>query len=530
MIQFATIERDLSLDTDFDSDIDTASNTDTAIDTGTATDIDTGTATATLGDEIARLSAHIHAATYALLVLIREFDVREGWGGGFRTCADWLSWRTGIAPGAAREKVRVARALADLPLISAKMRAGSLSFSKARAMTRVATPENEAELAELADHATAAHMERIVRAWRRVDRIEAAEFEAQRHASRYLRIYEDEDGMFVVRGRLDPEVGALLQKALESAEDQIYRRDRRANSAILADSVAGDTLDPTAEQRRADAIGFLSEQALTHSDPRGDSDPEDTRSVRRADRFQVMLHVNREALLVEAGGSGRPVESAESHVSAETDGLRAPAETAGLHVSAETSRRLACDAGLVEMTHDAEGQVLDVGRKRRTVSPALRRALEWRDQGCRFPGCGMKHTDAHHITHWADGGHTRLDNLVLLCRRHHRAVHEEGWSVRLEVSGGGAGAGAGGGGVTFLRPDGRLLPVVPPSPEVPLHPTAALARAHRRQGIKPDPWTATPDWGGERLDLGLAIDGLRADHPSRRNCCNPRPDLSHELD
>jgi Domain of unknown function (DUF222)/HNH endonuclease len=474
MIQFATIERDLSLDTDFDSDIDT------------------GTATATLGDEIARLSAHIHAATYALLVLIREFDVRKGWGGGFRTCADWLSWRTGIAPGAAREKVRVARALADLPLISAKMRAGSLSFSKARAMTRVATPENEAELAELADHATAAHMERIVRAWRRVDRIEAAEFQAQRHASRYLRIYEDEDGMFVVRGRLDPEVGALLQKALASAEDQIYRRDRRANSATLADSVAGDTLDPTAEQRRADAIGFLSEQALTHSDPRGDSDPKDTRSVRRADRFQVMLHVNREALLMEAGGSGRP------------------AETAGLHVSAETSRRLACDAGLVEMTHDAEGQVLDVGRKRRTVSPALRRALEWRDQGCRFPGCGMKHTDAHHITHWADGGHTRLDNLVLLCRRHHRAVHEEGWSVRLEVSGGGAGAGAGAGGVTFLRPDGRLLPVVPPSPEVPLHPTAALARAHRRQGIQPDSWTATPDWGGERLDLGLAIDGLRA--------------------
>lgn len=167
-----------------------------------------------LGDEIARLAAHIHAATYRLLVLIREFDEREGWGGGFRSCAHWLGWRTGIAPGPSREKVRVAKALAGLPLISGAMERGALSFSKARALTRVATAENEEALLELSEHATAAHIEKIVRAWRRVDRQEDAEAERERHESRYVNLHIDEDGTYVLRGRLDPEVGELLEKAL----------------------------------------------------------------------------------------------------------------------------------------------------------------------------------------------------------------------------------------------------------------------------------------------------------------------------
>lgn len=420
-----------------------------------------------LGDEIARLSAHIHAATHQLLVLIREFDAREGWANGFRSCADWLSWRTGIAPGAAREKVRVARALAELPVLSEKMREGALSFSKARAMTRVATPENEADLADLADHATAAHMEKIVRAWRRVDRLEDAEHEAARHEARHLTLFQDDDGMFVVKGRLDAEVGALLEKAIEAAEAQLHRSGMSVDNAEHT----------TAEQRRADAIGFLAEQALAHTESAG------ARPPRRADRFQVMLHIEREPV------RGHPVRG-------------------NVDVSAETSRRLACDAGLVVMTHDADGAVLDVGRKRRTVPPALRRALEVRDQGCRFPGCGMKHTDAHHITHWSDGGHTRLDNLVLLCRRHHRAVHEDGWTVQLSD------AGAKPGAVEFVRPDGRWLPAIPETPGVPSNPAAALGLANRKRGISPHPWTTAPDWGGERLDLGLAIDMLRTDIPT----------------
>ena len=120
-----------------------------------------------LADEIATLSAHIHAATHRLLVLLAEFDRRGGWKqAGHRSCAHWLAWRTGIDIGAAREKVRSARALEALPLTSAAMARGQLSFAKVRALTRVATPANEADLLEMARAGTAANLERLVRAWR----------------------------------------------------------------------------------------------------------------------------------------------------------------------------------------------------------------------------------------------------------------------------------------------------------------------------------------------------------------------------
>jgi hypothetical protein len=138
--------------------------------------------------------------------------------------------------------------------------------------------------------------------------------------------------------------------------------------------------------------------------------------------------------------------------------------------------------------------VLDVGRKTRTVPPAIRRALDYRDGGCRFPGCGNRFCDAHHIKHWADGGETRLDNLVLLCRRHHRAVHEEGFGVEMV-----------GVGVRFNWPDGRSFPHVPPAPSLPSDPVADLETRHRKLGLGIDPETTTPHWSGERFDVGWAI-------------------------
>jgi len=175
-----------------------------------------------LGDAVAELAARIQAATYELLVMIHQFDERGGWGQGFKSCAHWLNWRTGLAMGAAREKVRVARALADLPCLSAAMRRGALSYSKVRALSRVATPETEVRLLDFARSGTAAHVERLVRAWRRVDRIAAAEDDRRRHESRHLEVWVDEDGMLVVRGRLSPEVGAVVQRALEAASDRLY--------------------------------------------------------------------------------------------------------------------------------------------------------------------------------------------------------------------------------------------------------------------------------------------------------------------
>ena len=301
--------------------------------------------------------------------------------------------------------------------------------------------------------------------------------------------------MYVIRGRLDPEVGATLMRALEAAGEALYGRSAKWGRPVSFEgSESSEGLDPaerqaaaveartTGPQRRADAIGLLAERAL-QSGLEGEGDGQ---SVGRADRFQVVLHVDTEALL----------ESSDSGDSILEDGVRVPAGT---------SRRIACDASRVVMTHDrarsltfpTTASVLDVGRKSRTVPPAIRRALDRRDGGCRFPGCGLRFCDVHHITHWADGGETRLDNLVLLCRRHHRAVHEEGFGVEILEGGneGGNGNGSGGGNganVLFYWPDGRAFPDVPPAPELPGDPVAALEAKHRELGIRMGSDTTTP--------------------------------------
>jgi Domain of unknown function (DUF222) len=177
-----------------------------------------------LGDEIAELSAHLEAATARLLDLIREFDARGGWNSGFSSCAAWLSWRVGLDLGAARERVRVARALETLPRLAQALAHGELSYAKVRALTRVATPETEERLLLVGRAGTACHVERIVRGLRRVDRIAEARETAQRHKSRSLRVYQDEDGMVIIRGRLEPEVGAVLMQALAAARETLYRR------------------------------------------------------------------------------------------------------------------------------------------------------------------------------------------------------------------------------------------------------------------------------------------------------------------
>jgi hypothetical protein len=175
----------------------------------------------------------------------------------------------------------------------------------------------------------------------------------------------------------------------------------------------------------------------------------------------------------------------------------------GRHVSAETSRRLACDAATVVMTHAPNGSVLDVGRKTRTLSPALRRALRHRDRGCRFPGCGLALCDAHHVRHWAEGGETSLDNTLLLCRHHHRLVHEEGFQVSLSKDGEPA----------FRSPDGRLLSEAPPATPHQADgpgPFAALVQRLEDGAVLIEPYTGTPTWDGERVELGVAVEWFLA--------------------
>jgi len=430
-----------------------------------------------LGDEIAELSAHVEAATARLLDLIREFDARGGWGNGFRSCAHWLSWRVGLDPGAAREKVRVARALGTLPLLAQALARGELSYAKARALTRVATPETEERLLGVGRAGTAAHVERIVRGWRRVDRQAEARETARQHASRALHVYEDEDGTVVVRGRLTPEVGALLLRALAAAGETLYQRSRRERTFNAPADASTEA--PTLAQQQADALALLAETALRHElDPGAPGD-----------RYQVVVHVDAPVL-------ADPEQPGQSVLEG------------GTHVSAETSRRLACDASRVVMRHDQGGRLLEVGARTRTIPPALRRALQHRDHGCRFPGRGLPPGEGHHVRHWAEGGPTTLSNLALLCRRHHRAVHEEGYQVdRLPD-----------GELSFRRPDGRLLPEVPPAPTLSGDPVEALRAQHAAQGLRLHARTTCPSWLGERLDLGWAISVLHPlANPTRGN-------------
>jgi uncharacterized protein DUF222/HNH endonuclease len=418
-----------------------------------------------LGDEIAELSAHLDAATARLLDLIREFDARGGWSNGFRSCAAWLSWRVGFAPGAAREHVRVARALGSLPLLSQALARGELSYAKVRELTRVATAETEERLLAVGRAGTAEHVERIVRGWRRMDNKAEAQEAVRQHAGRALHVYQDEDGTVKIRGRLAPEVGAVLLKALEAAREALYQRRREE---------APEDEQPTMEQRQADALALLAETALHHGiDPGAPGE-----------RYQVVVHADA-AVLADAGQPGQSVLE---------DGPRVPAGT---------SQRLACDATRVVMRHDADGRVTEIGARTRTIPPALRRALRHRDRGCRFPGCGARFGQGHHVRHWAQGGPTTLSNLALLCRRHHRAVHEEGYQVERQP----------GGALQFRRPDGRIIPDVPPPSAVPADPVGAMRARHEQNGLALHPRTAIPDWRGEPLDLGYAIDVL---HPGAR--------------
>ena len=427
--------------------------------------------TAALGDAIAELSARIQAATYELLAMIHRFDERGGWGDGFTSCAHWLNWRTGLAMGAAREKVRVAKALAKLPRLSDAMRRGTVSYSKVRAITRVATPDTEERLLDFARSGTAAHVERLVRAWRRADRIAAADDDRKQHDGRHLETWVDDDGMLVIRGRLTPELGTVVQRALEAAGERLYQSTTDRADAHDDDTRRQDPSEPaTVGQRRADALGLLAESALAADLDRGSA----------GDRYQVVVHVEAETLLEESNVGQSALDD-------------------GVGLSADTSRRLACDAATVVMRHDPCGTVLDVGRKTRTIPPAIRRALTARDRRCCFPGCESRHCDAHHVRHWADGGATRLDNLVLLCRRHHRVVHEGGFGVTLRDDG----------GARFTDPAGRPFVVAPSAPAWAGPALASTDAQLQADGIEIGPVTATPEWQGERLDLPWAIDVLR---------------------
>jgi hypothetical protein len=423
-----------------------------------------------LGEQITELAGHLTAGEYRFLVLVEAFDREGGWQGmGIDSCAHWLNWRCGISIGVAREKVRVARALPGLPQISQAFAEARVSYSKVRAMTRAATPENENSLLNTAYHGTARHVEQQVRWYRRAKRLEALNEENRRHAHRELSLYPDDDGSWVLRGRLTAEQGALIAKALEAAQNQAFE-ERRAEPEAVEREIERDECivtgfsEPIA-QRRADALERIARNYVAGQEANDSG----------GDRYLVNLHTDIATLKADGDGAAANLD----------DRAEIPAETA---------RRLACDASLIQWLETEEGEPLSVGRKTRSIPPAIRRALKRRDGGCRFPGCtATRFVDAHHVHHWADGGETRMENLIQLCRRHHRLVHEGGFGLEARPDR----------TFRFSLPDGTHLPNAPDGRS--RGNFEAVRAANEADGLQIDPRTIVPNWGGEEMDPQLAV-------------------------
>jgi len=349
---------------------------------------------------IFNLSARINAETYELLVLIRQFDERAGWlKWGLGNCAEWLHYRCDLSMNAAREKVRVAHALKTLPEVAAAFSKGELSYSKVRAMTRVANATNEDDLLSFAVKTTTARVEERCRELRcgAVDSLGGAQ---RAFANRSLRVNRNtERGVMTITIDLPIETGELVEKALDKARDDSMSKVEFIDESWLA--------------RQADAMVSMASSYL--SDNAGQ-----TRNT--SDDYLVTVHVDQSALANGNGRSSLPIESV---------------------------KRLCCDGHAVVIGEDVNGEPLNVGRKTRTVPTAIKRALMARDKSCAFPGCHhTRFIDAHHIQHWSAGGETSLDNLMLLCSQHHKLVHEGGFAIERDYQD----------RWFFKRPDGRAVP------------------------------------------------------------------------
>ena len=373
--------------------------------------------------KITELWGHVNAATYRFLALVAEFDREKAFERhGLANTAQWLNWQCGVGPEAAREKVRVARSLEHLPEIADAFAKGEISYSKVRAMTRVATAANESVLVHVARHGTAAHVEKLARKFKWTQRRDAAKQAQRQHEQRSVSYFFDIDDEFVLTARLPREIGAVVRKALETAVEALREPHRKPDDVFSAET----PMQIPANARRADALRHIVELFLAHHG-------ETTGAESSADRVQVVVHID-QAILAE-----QPAAANEPHRCELEDG---PA------LALDTARRLACDCTLVGIVEGEDGEPLDIGRKTRSIPAAIARALRARDGGCRFPGCDRtRFTQGHHLEHWANGGETKLGNLITLCDFHHGLVHEGGYGLKRTDDG----------LFIFTRPDGRRV-------------------------------------------------------------------------
>lgn len=364
-----------------------------------------------LTDQIVQIERQIRGLQASRLLRIAELDRRNRVRGeGRMATASWLARTLGVSFTSAKEDVRVGRSLEAMPVASVALADGALSTAAVRtlATAREEQPDgfafDESRLVEMARATAPSELASAVRTW-----IESVDPDAARDRAsvlwrrRRLRVAPQTDGMVRIDGELDPETGETVTTALRAIQDSEVR--------------SGPADGRTGEQRAADALGELSRQWLDSRD----------RPRVGGERPHVTVTVGLEALR-------------------EPHGRVATLPHSGA-LAASFARRVACDAAVIPAVLGARSEPLDVGRKTPVVPPAVRRAMVLRDGRCRFPGCDRPPAwcDAHHVTHWADGGSTSLSNLILLCRAHHRAVHE-GFGVRMTRT-----------GPVFHRPDGSVI-------------------------------------------------------------------------
>lgn len=353
-----------------------------------------------LDRNILDLSKLINTATYELLVLVREFDERGGYvKWGLNNCAEWLAWRCDLAAVTAKEKVRTAHALKALPQLSASFSTGEISYTKVRELTRVANKQNENALLEFALRHTAVQVTDRCQEMR-MGREHSSGIAERAVAVRSLRLRRNVDrGIMVVSMELPLESGELLEKALDKARD-----DECLEIPDLADT--------SWSARQADAFVNVLNDYLGGAHSEGASD-----------NYLVTVHVDQSALAGEEGRSALPIE---------------------------TMKRLCCDSQAVVITENDKGEPLSIGRKSRLIPTAIQRAVRARDSNCcTFPGCkNHRFLHCHHVEHWSRGGDTSLDNLLLLCTKHHTLVHEGGFRIEKDFRD----------DWYFMRPDGIAVP------------------------------------------------------------------------
>lgn len=403
--------------------------------------------------ELCTWSANLAAAEFRWFALLAEFDRRDGWQQWeCQSCVHWMTWQLGLDIRTAREKLRVARGLMELPLVAEQLRLGRLSYSKVRAITRIAEPANESNLVAIALAGTTAQVERVVAAYRRALPPTDEASDSAQWARRGVHVRQHDNRTITLTITLPAATGLEVLAAI----DHFATRP----------GVRPDGERPTLAARRADALVVVAGAALAATD--------DQLATGRH-RYLVHLH------------------HGDDRQDAHPDGTD---EEMAVGVSDATAERLCCDADEETVTHSHDtGEVIDVSNRGSVIRGRLRRLVRLRDRTCRVPGCGMRaRKEIHHLHHRGRGGTNRLENLLLVCSYHHHRLHEGGWRAQRLNDG----------TIQFTLPNGIVLPaaptVAPGAPET----VVAFSREAADGRCK---------WEGDHLDLDWTLMSLFSHTP-----------------